>query len=45
MIKDDLLSPHLPKTSHPLYHAWIDEKRHLVLPARILKMNNVRYDI
>ncbi|GAB9468165.1 hypothetical protein Gpo141_00005488 [Globisporangium polare] len=43
--KDDLLSAHLPKTVLPIYHAWIDAQRHVVLPASDLKKDSVFYDI
>jgi len=44
-IKNDLLNPGQAKTSHPLYHEWIDAQRLKVMPQRELKEQSVYYDI
>ena len=44
-VKNDLLSPYMDKTSHSLYHRWVDEQRHMLLPQRTLRKNSVYYDI
>jgi transposase len=44
-IKNDLLRPDQAKTSHNLYHEWIDEQRLKITPARVLSNNDINYDI
>jgi hypothetical protein len=44
-IKIDLINPSKPKTSHAMYHSWIDEQLLKVLPQRKLRQNSVYYDI
>jgi hypothetical protein len=44
-VKNDLLKPDQAKTSHTLYHTWIDEQRAKVVPARTLREDSIYYDI
>ena len=44
-VKNDLLRPDQAKTSHTLYHAWIDEHRTKVMPTRQLRGDSIYYNI
>lgn len=43
-VKNDLLNIRGEKTSHPLYHDWINEQKSKILPSRSLR-ENVCYDL
>ena len=43
-VKNDLLNVNQEKTSHPLYHSWIDTQRLKVVPTRALR-ESVYYDL